>query len=95
MMAIIQASTAAGATTEAGSVAARPVWNQRVDPKTHPGALARKIMPVTWEEQGGQVLLPVAGGLALTADNQAVNLPAYRSYLDYWISGAPDSRTAP
>jgi hypothetical protein len=95
VMAIIQASTAAGATTEAGSVAARPVWNQRVDPKTHPGALARKIMPVTWEEQGGQILLPVAGGLNLRADKQAVNLPAYRSYLDYWTSGAPDSKTAP
>ena len=43
-MAITGISTAAGTTAEAGNGVPRPVWNQRVDPKTHPGALARKIM---------------------------------------------------
>ena len=84
------------AATQPGSgVGLRAVWNQRVNPKTHPGALARKILPVTWEEQGGLVLLPVAGGVDLTADYQGVNIPAYRSYLNYWTSGSSDSKTAP
>ncbi|MCX6873372.1 MAG: sugar phosphate isomerase/epimerase [Verrucomicrobia bacterium] len=88
------ASLAISATTEAGGAIAR-VWNQRVDPKTHPGALARKIMPVTWEDQGGLVLLPVATGLNLTADYNGVNMPAYRGYLDYWTSGPLNSTNAP
>ena len=94
VMGITGASTAPSATT-GGSSAAIPVWNHRVDPKTHPGALARKIMPVTWEEQGGLVLLPVAGGVDLTADYNGVNLPAYRGYLDYWTSGPLNSTNAP
>ena len=90
------ASLAISATTQPGSgVGPRSVWNQRVDPKIHPGALARKIMPVTWEDQGGLVLLPVATGLNLTADYNGVNMPAYRGYLDYWTSGLLNSTNAP
>jgi hypothetical protein len=89
------ASIAINATTEAGSSSGLiPVWKHRVDPATHPGALARKIMPVTWEDQDDIVLLPVAGGMNLV-DNNTVNMPAYQGYLDYWTSGLPDSTTAP
>ncbi|MCX6873370.1 MAG: TIM barrel protein [Verrucomicrobia bacterium] len=100
VMAIIQASTAAGATTEAANNVARSVWNQRVDPKTHPGALARKIMPVTWEDQDNLVLVGEAryGSNNLRQDGTniySVNIPALERYIDYWTAGSPGSTRAP
>jgi hypothetical protein len=66
------------------------MWNHRVDPNTYPVALTQKIKPVTWEDQDGIVLLPGFDGMNLTAGYTAVNMPAYRGYLNYWTSGLPD-----
>jgi len=41
--------------TDQGNLTQLPlVWNQPVDPATHPGALSRPVRPTTWEDLGGK-----------------------------------------
>lgn len=73
------------------------VYNQKVDPATDPAANARKIMPVTWQDQGNMVLFPQfnfmntwqVGGV------YQINEEAYSGYLDWWTSGLPGSTMDP
>jgi len=64
-----------------------PVWNNRVNPATHPIARSRRVKPVDWETLGNKV--PVACFRKVTRDPNIesgghISIKNYQDYYDVW-----------
>ena len=59
------------------------VWNQRVDPATHPAANTRSVKPVTLEDLKGEFPVPIlgyVGTIPQTSGAFDINIEGYKAF---------------
>jgi hypothetical protein len=83
VLVLLMAPTLAGAAE--GSRDLMSVWNQRVDPATHPGAQTRSVKPVTWDDLKGEfpvTIIRYVGNIPHKDGSFDINIEGYKSFCE-------------